>query len=92
MIWPPSVLRLRIHNRDRRLGLWLPLFIIWPPIVLLALAIFPLVIVIAVLLWPIGRGKRVLLAGPLLFSVFCSLRGLEIDVAGPGEQVFIAFR
>jgi|TARA_B100002003_G_C13960599_1_gene465344 hypothetical protein len=92
MSWPPSILRLRIQGRSRGFGLWLPLFIIWPPIVLLAFALSPLVIVLAALLWPTGWGRPMLLSGPSFFRLFCSLRGFRIDVEGPSERVFISIR
>tara|TARA_B100000315_G_scaffold164363_1_gene153008 strand:+ start:4403 stop:4648 length:246 start_codon:yes stop_codon:yes gene_type:complete len=81
-----------MQRRGRRFGLWLPLFIVWPPIALLALAFSPLVIVVAALLWPTGWGKPLLLAGPSLFRLFCSFRGLRVDVEGPSERVYFVFR
>ncbi len=92
MIRPPFVLRVRIRNGNRRFGFWVPLFMVWPPIILLALGLFPLVLVLAALLWPTGRGKPLLLAGPLFFGLICSLRGLRVDVEGRSGQVFIALK
>ena len=92
MIWPPSLLRVKIRNGNQGFGLWLPLLIIWPPLLLLGLATAPIVIVVAALLWPLGLGRTVMLTGPLLFRLFCSLRGLEIAAAGPKERVIISFR
>ena len=92
MMWPPSLLRLRIRNGKRRFGLWLPLFLVWPPVVLFALALFPFLLVLAAILWRKGWGRPVLLAGPLFFGLFCSLRGLMIEVKSPSGQVYIAFR
>jgi hypothetical protein len=59
---------------------------------LLALALSPLVVILAALLWPTGWGRPLLLAGPSIFKLFCSLRGLQIDVEGPSEHLIIAFR
>ena len=92
MIWPPSVLRVRVRNGKRRFGLWLPLFVIWPPIVLFALALFPIVLVLAALLWPWRRSRLLLLGGPLFFGLFCSLRGLSIEVESSSKQVVVVFR
>ena len=55
MIWPPSLLGFRIGNVDRGFRLWLPLFLVWPPFLLMALALFPLVL----LLSPMGDRKSV---------------------------------
>ena len=92
MMWPPSLLRLRIRNGKHRFGLWLPLFIVWPPVVLMALALLPFVLTLSALLWPTGLGKPLLLAGPLFFRLFCSLRGLKIDVQSASNQVYVALK
>ena len=89
---PPSLLRVRVQNSKRRFGLWLPLFLIWPLVVLFALALFPLVLVLAALLWRKGWGRPVLLAGPTFFRLFCALRGLVVNVEDGSQQVYIAFR
>jgi hypothetical protein len=92
MIWPPSVLHLRIHNSRRHFRLWLPLFLIWPLMLMIFLALSPLVLVLAVVLWPSGMGKPLLFAGPVLFRVLCALRGLEVNVEQPSERVLISIR
>lgn len=92
MMWPPSVLRLRIHSRRRHFGLWLPLFLIWPLLVVLFLLLSPLVLAVAIILWRTNWGKLLLLGGPRLFFLFCALRGLKADVKNCSEQVFVSFR
>lgn len=92
MIWPPLLLGLSWGRRKRRFRLWLPLFLVWLPFVLFALVMAPLVVLASALLWPLGWGRTVLLAGPLLFGVFCSLRGLEINVEGPSGEFSLSFR
>ena len=92
MTLPPTIMRLRIQTDERRFGLWLPLFLIWPLIALLVVLLFPIVLILGILLWPTGWGKPLLLGGPALLRVFCALRGIEINVEKPTEQVFISFR
>ena len=92
MIWPPSLLRIRIQNGRRRFGLWLPLILLWPPIVLITLALFPIVLVSAAVLWRRGWGRPLLLSGPLFFGLFCALRGLRIDIKNQQEWVYISFK
>ena len=92
MIWPPSLLRVRIRSRDKRFTLWLPLFLVWPPGFVLLAILSPLVLVLAALLWPLGWARPLLLAGPFLFRLFCSLRGLEVNVEKSSEQVLISFQ
>ena len=102
-IIPPMVLRVRIENRQRRFGLWLPLFLIGPLamvlLLLLAVLLLPFIPIAAVVLWRRGFGKWLALGsllllwvGPLLFMLVCSLRGLTVDVGGGTEQVYVAFR
>ena len=72
--------------------LWLPLFLFWPPVLLIGLALFPLVLLLSVLLWPMGWGRTMLLTGPWFFRMFCALRGLVIDVKSGKDQVYIVIR
>ena len=92
MIMPPSLLRIRIHSSNTRFSLWLPLFLIWPLILLVMVILNPLVLIGAILLWPMGLAKPILLTGPLLFRLFCSIKGLEVAVENFSEQVLISIR
>ncbi len=92
MIWPPSLLGIRIGGVDSGFRLWLPLFLIWPPFLLMALALFPLVLLLSLFLWPLGWGRTMLLTGPWFFRMFCALRGLVIDVKSGTNQVYIVIR
>ena len=80
MIWPPSVVRLRVYENGRRkMNLWLPVCVLWPPVVLIALLLAPIVVP---LLWlAAGRGRRrwAVMAGPVLFRLFCALRGFYFE-------------
>jgi hypothetical protein len=89
---PPSLMRLHIHNRDRRLNLWVPLGLVLPLILGLALILAPLVLAAAALLWRTGFGRPLLLAGPVLFRCACALRGLEVDVRSDSDRVLLYFR
>ena len=92
MIWPPSLLDFRIKGVKRGFHLWLPLFLVWPPFLLIALAMFPLVLLLALLMLPFGRGRTLLLIGPWFFRMFCALRGLVIDVKSGATQVYIVIK
>ena len=90
MIRPPTIIRLRFKNEHQGFGLWLPLFLVLPFVLLLALIIAPLVLVAAVILWYTGWGRAILLIGPAIYRCFCALRGLKIDVKQGQEHVYIS--
>ena len=92
MIWPPSFLRIRVGKVDGGFRIWLPLFLFWPPFLLMALMLFPFVILLSLLLWPLSWGKTVLLSGPWFFRLFCALRGLLIDVKSGTDRVYIEIK
>lgn len=92
MMYPPSILQLSIRGEGHRFGLWLPLILVWPAFLVLALVLAPLVLVTAAVLWPTGWGRPLLRAGPAIFRIFCSLRGLEINVRDESWIVYLHFR
>lgn len=77
---PPLIMRIRIRNRDTKFGIWLPLFLIFPVVAILLIAFAPLALLAALIVLPFGYARTVLCA-PALFSVFCAMRGLEVDIA-----------
>ena len=89
MMWPPSILRIRIAEKPGRgFGLWVPLFLFWPLIVLVAF-IAPVVIVASPRLRRRSSVNSVLLSGPYLLDAFCAVRGLRVDVRDEQDCVSI---
>jgi hypothetical protein len=91
MTFPPSVLRLRVRTAEHASPtLWLPLFLVWPLLLLLLLTLALVVLLAAIALEPrqIARAFRFVGA---LFAVVCGLRGVHIDVEGRRAQVQISF-
>jgi len=91
VIFPPSFLRLRSRRPGRRgWGLWLPLFLLWPLVLVFVL----LVSLIAVPVFLVsGRWRRVLdaaLLGPRLFVVFCRFRRLLVHVRDEEQELLIS--
>jgi hypothetical protein len=89
---PPLLMRLGIYGQRRRLSLWLPLFLLWPLAAAVAIVLAPLVLLAALILWPIVWGKLMLLSGPLLFRCLCALRGLELNLNLGKRLLLISFK
>ena len=87
---PPLLLCLGVGKR--RFPIWLPLFLLWPLAAALAIVLAPLVLLAALILWPLVWGKLILLSGPMLFDVFCSLRGLEVNLNTGSSSMLIIFK
>ena len=90
MMLPPALLRVRVQSVERRRRLWLPVFLLWPFVVLMTALAMPVCALIAALYWRGGLGRPILFAVPCLLYLMCSLRGLRFDVAGGGSRLFIS--
>lgn len=92
MILPTSLLRVRVVEKGRRkVGLWIPLILIWP-IVLALMAMLSPVAVLVCMAWRGGRGY--ILSGPWLIWMLWSMRGLEVRVKDNNGKtsVLVSFR
>lgn len=86
----PLFVRLRVRKNGRRIiGLWFPIILVLIPVLLLLAALFPLVLVAALLASPSGYGGTVLRAYALVFEVLFLLSGLRIEVADAVNEVAI---
>jgi hypothetical protein len=92
MKWPPMWIRVKIKNENTRFGIWLPLFLLWPLVLVLLIAFSPFIIIGIAVLWPSGWGKLAWLALRSAGSIICALHGLRVDVASPerNEIVYIS--
>ena len=87
---PPMLMHLKIQGEEKGFGLWLPLFLL-PPLVLVVLIILsPLILIAILVLWPRGWGKRALLVLWTALEIFCSMRGLKVDIRNHQQYVFIS--
>jgi hypothetical protein len=95
MSWLPFTMKLKIVNKDHVVGLWLPLFIIGPVVLLFLLAVFIILLPFALLsflfTWETDWMESWLLGIPALLNLFANLRGLKVDVDSPEGVVYIAF-
>lgn len=91
MNFPPLLMHLGVGRR-RHFSIWLPLFLLWPVAAALAIVLAPLVLLGALILWPLVWGKLLLLSGPMLLGVICALRGLELELNQGSQLLQISFR
>ena len=82
---PPLIMRVRIRNTNTKFGLWIPLFLIFPIVAVLVIVLAPLALLAALIVLPFGYARTVLCA-PALFSVFCAMRGLEVDIVNGSKD------
>ena len=89
---PPLIMRLRLKRNGRMgMSLWLPLFLIYPFVAVLALLLLPLLFVAALILLPLGCSRTVVLLYPRLYGVVCALRELEVDFQKKDKSIAISF-
>ena len=91
---PPALLSIDIYKeREKRFRLWLPVFVLWPFMVLTAAILLPLAAVAEVLLIPKKIQPFSLLLA--LSGVLCSLPGTYVDVtsnkSGCSQMIKIFF-
>ncbi|MFC1847017.1 hypothetical protein ACFLYS_03055 [Chloroflexota bacterium] len=72
--------------------LWLPLVIIYLPLLLLALLLLPLLLLVALLLLPWGWSRAVILLYPRMYALLCALKELEVDIQKEDEIFYISFK
>jgi hypothetical protein len=89
---PPLLMRLKTIDGDHRVNLWLPLFLVWILLLAIAIALSPVVCILAIILWPFGWGETLVLSGPALYRMVCSLRGLSVDIRKPNQVVLMYFK
>ena len=91
MMWPPSILRIRIAGEgSKRISLWIPLFLLWP-LIFVAAMVFPAAMRLSPRLREeAGLAPRIT-AGPQLWMAFASARGMRVDVRDKDSHVFVEF-
>jgi hypothetical protein len=92
MMRPPMVMRIRIKNNDKNINLWLPLFILFPLLLIILIVLAPFALLAAIILLPFGMA-RTILAAPFILCVIHAMRGLEVDIAQKNnENVLISVK
>jgi hypothetical protein len=86
----PSIINLRIQSGQRfKLRLWLPLFIVWPVLIVLFLLLLPFLVIAEVALRATGTGIRLfgILGG--VVSVLSAMRGTVVKVDSPKQNAVV---
>jgi hypothetical protein len=94
MRWPPYLLKFGFHNGRHYFGLWIPLFLIGPVVLVCLLAIFimllPFAFLALVFTWRWDWLNWVVMGIPAIGRVLCSLPGVRVDVDAADTKVNIA--
>jgi hypothetical protein len=91
---PPLLLRMTISRTEDHgyVVLWLPVFLAWIILAAIFIALSPLIILAALVAWPFGWARTVLLFIPLVCNCICNLHGLEVNVERKDRALFISFK
>ena len=90
MNMPPTLMHIKIQNKDANFGLWLPLFLLIPLALVVLIILSPLILIAVLVLWPSGWGRWALLCLEAAFVSFWAIRGLKVDVQNPDGCVYIS--
>jgi hypothetical protein len=89
-IMPPAVMRVHVVNEGRRVvGLWLPLFLLWPLLLVLLVIILPLALLAEAILLSAGTGIRPASLTLAITEVLGSLKGLSVDIKQPEKKTSV---
>jgi hypothetical protein len=89
MTWPPALMHIKVKNEKSDIGLWLPIFLLWPLALAVVIVLLPFIIIGLIIFWDSWGlwSLKVLWAA---IVTCCSLRGLEVDVQDGRQNVYIS--
>ena len=89
MMFPPLLMNVRVREDNDRFGIFvpLPLFLLLPIALVIFIILSPLILVAAIVTWPSGWGRAGLQALWAACGIYCSIRGLKVDIRGPQTLV-----
>lgn len=86
----PIFMKMHIREKNKnKIQLLFPLIIIWILMAAIMIALSPLILIAALISWPFGYGRSLLLIGPRLFIVIGALSGLVVQVEDSDDKVYI---
>jgi hypothetical protein len=89
---PPLLMHVRFRNeqKDTDFGLWLPLFLLLPLALVVLIILSPLILIALLVLWPSGWSGWALRVLGTAFPVYCSMRGLKVDIENRQNYVYVS--
>jgi hypothetical protein len=87
---PPLVVHLRLPNKKGGINLWIPIFLVYPLLLAIALLLAPFVLIGSLLMWPSGWGRTVLLSGPVVCRLLWNTRGLKMDIQQKTGRILVS--
>ena len=90
-MFPPALMNLRILKPEKRVRLWLPLFLLWPLLPVAAAIAVVAVLLAALFTFRFRRMVDHFRTGGEILKALCLLRELRVDVKDPKEEIRVAF-
>jgi hypothetical protein len=88
---PAMLLHVKFPTERGQWGVWLPLFLIYPLLLVVSLIALPFLLLGALVLIPFGMARAAVLVLPYLWNLVFKTRGLTVDVSQPDRVVLIDF-
>lgn len=93
MSWPPLSMKIHVAEAGKtKLRLWFPLVLVWLILLVLVIALSPFILLASLILCRRGKGKKILMFGPMFFYLLSTLHGLNIQTESIDNQFSISFR
>jgi len=93
VMFPPALIRIRVVSPgEKKIALWLPIFLLWIPALVVAVAATPLVLVLVLVGVLMPRVRRFLRQCFDVFRLLCCSRGTRIEVDDNEDNVFVDIR
>ena len=88
----PLSLKLNIRDKNNKgFGIWLPLFLLWIMILPLLALPAPIIFLVALIMWPGGKGRLVFYSYIAIFSLIFNMSGLKLDIRSNDSTVYLNF-
>jgi hypothetical protein len=88
MTWPPALMHIKVKNEKSNIGLWLPIFLLWPLALAVVIILLPIVLLGLIIFWD-SWGMWALKVLWAAIVTCCSLRGLEVNIQDGNKLVYI---